>query len=356
MDLDLNQLLQDVLDSNSPDLHLQVGHNPVVRLKTGSIAAMEKYPVLTKEHVEAIINAIANEEQKKVFEEKFEADFSFYVENIGRFRVNIYNERFGPAIALRVISQEIPTLEELGLGEAIIQMLLQPNGLILVTGPTGSGKSTTLASMVDYINENRSAHIITIEDPIEYVYANKNCLVSQREVNVHTHSFADAIRGALRQDPDVVMVGEMRDLETIAAAMTLAETGHLVFSTLHTNNAIQTIDRITDVFPAYQQAQIRNQLSNNLKGVVSQVLVPHVSGEGRVAAREIMISNDAIRSLIAQGQMNQIASSIQIGVNEGMILMDQSLEDLVRQGLTTKEDALSKANDINSLMDKLEDV
>lgn len=356
MDLDLNQLLQDVLASNSPDLHMQVGHNPVVRLKNGNIASMDKHPVLTREHIDAVIDAIANEDQKKTFAEKLEADFSFYVENVGRFRVNIYNERFGPAIALRVISQEIPSLEELGLGDAIVQMLHQPNGLILVTGPTGSGKSTTLASMVDYINANLSAHIITIEDPIEYVYANKNCLVSQREVSVHTHSFADAIRGALRQDPDVVMVGEMRDLETIAAAMTLAETGHLVFSTLHTNNAIQTIDRIVDVFPSFQQTQIRNQLSNNLNGVISQVLVPHVSGEGRVAAREIMINNDAIRSLISQGQVNQIASSIQIGISEGMMLMDQSLEDLVRQGLTTKEDALSKANDIASLMEKLEDV
>ncbi len=353
--MDISALLQEVITSQSPDLHLQIGQPPIVRLKTGAIGAVNKYPPLTKEDLNGIIDVIANETQKQEFADNLEVDFSFSISNTGRFRANVYQERFGPAIALRVISDEIPTLEELGLGPSIEQLLQIPHGLVLVTGPTGSGKSTTLASMVDYINSHRNAHIITIEDPIEYVYQNKNCLITQREINVHTHSFSSAIRAALRQDPDVVLVGEMRDLETIAAAMTLAETGHLVFSTLHTPSASQTIDRVTDVFPAYQQGQIRNQLSNNLKGVISQVLIPHSSGEGRVAAREIMLANDGIKNCIAQGQINQMNSMIQIGSSEGMILMDQSLEDLVRAGMVTKEDALSKANDMEALSKRLED-
>ncbi len=354
--MDFNSLIGEVLKSGSPDLHLQVGQYPVVRLNTGDIAALNKYPILTKEDVEGVIEKITNDEQKKRFKENLEFDFSFQINELGRFRVNIYQERFGPAIAFRTISQKIPTLEELGLGPAVEQLLQIPYGLILVTGPTGSGKSTTLASMIDYINEHRKAHIISIEDPIEYVYKGKNCLITQREVNVHTHSFANSIRAALRQDPDVVMVGEMRDLETIAAAMTLAETGHLVFSTLHTSDAAQTVDRVVDVFPSGQQQQIKTQLSNTLKGVISQVLIPRSSGEGRVAAREIMICNDAIRNCIAQGQNHQIYSMIQIGSSEGMVLIDQSLENLVREGAITKEAALSKASDISSLSAKLEDL
>lgn len=354
--LDLNALLREVIASNSPDLHMQVGNYPIVRLKTGDIAAMNNYPMLTKEHVEGVIDAIASADQKKEYLEDLEADFSFFIQDVGRFRINLYHERFGPAIALRVISQEIPTLEEIGLGPEVERLCMAPNGLVLVTGPTGSGKSTTLASMIDYINTNRSAHIVTIEDPIEYVYENKNCLISQREVSVHTHSFNNAIRAALRQDPDIVMIGEMRDLETIAAAMTLAETGHLVFSTLHTSGAVQTIDRIIDVFPSNQSAQIRNQLYSTLRGVISQVLVPHINGEGRVAAREIMITNDGIRNCISKGTTDQIHSMIQIGSSEGMILLDLSLENLVREGLCSKEDAYAKANDIDTLIQKLEDV
>ena len=354
--LDFNALMGEVIKSGSPDLHLHVGQYPIVRLKTGDIAAISNYPILTKQDIDGVINKITNEDQRKIFEAEHEYDFSFSIENFGRFRVNIYQERFGSACAFRVITQEIPTLADIGLGQSIEKLLQFHNGLILVTGPTGCGKSTTLAAMIDYVNEHRQAHIITIEDPIEYVYKSKNCLITQREVNVHTKSFNSAIRSALRQDPNVVLVGEMRDLETMSAAITLAETGHLVFSTLHTQDAPQTIDRIIDVFPADQQQQIRTQLGGTLRAVISQILLPRISGEGRVAAREIMINNDAIRNCITKNQTNQIYSMIQIGANEGMILMDQSLEDLVREGIITKEDAFSKANDVDALMNKLEDV
>ena len=352
--MDLNALMQDVVASNSPDLHLQIGQPPIVRVKTGSIISLNKYPVLKPEDMNKVIQQIMNDVQRKEYEEKLEVDFSFSIKGSGRFRVNVYHDRFGPAVAFRVISDKIPTLEELGLGSAIEQLLQLPNGLVLLTGPTGCGKSTSLAAMIDYVNQHRNAHIITIEDPIEYVYENKNCLITQREVKVHTHTFANAMRAALRQDPDVVLVGEMRDLETIAAAMTMAETGHLVFSTLHTTDSVQTIDRIIDVFPSDQQGQIRNQASNMLKAVISQILIPHASGEGRIAAREIMISNDAIRNCISQGQTSQIYSMIQIGASEGMILMDDSLEELVKSGHITKEVALSKAHDLESLANKLE--
>lgn len=353
--MDLSVLMQDIIASHSPDLHIQVGQPPYVRLKTGSLVAVNQYPALTEKDVWDIINQITNEQQRKEFKERYEADFSFSLAGAGRFRVNVYNDRFGPAIAFRVISDQIPSMQELGLGPEIEQIIQQPHGLILVTGPTGSGKSTSLASMIDYINAHRSAHIITIEDPIEYVYQNKNCLITQREVSIHTQSFSNAIRAALRQDPDVVLVGEMRDLETIGAAITLAETGHLVFSTLHTQDAVQTVDRIIDVFPADQQQQIRAQLANTLKSVISQILIPHASGEGRIAAREIMITNDAIRNCISQGQAHQMYTMIQLGASEGMVLMDNSLEELVRAGMITKENALAKANDFESLAKKLEE-
>jgi len=349
----LHDLLIHVIESGSPDIHLQVGSAPVVRLNTGNIAVVEGMPLLTKEDVDEVIQTITTEDQRKRFKESFEYDFSYSIDHTGRFRINIFNEKNGPAVALRVISDQIPSLQDLGLSDAVERLLMLRHGLILVTGPTGMGKSTTLAAMVDYINEHRNSHIITIEDPIEYVYKNKNSLITQREVNVHTHSFANAIRAALRQDPDVVLVGEMRDLETISAAVTLAETGHLVFSTLHTPDAAQTIDRIIDVFPPFQQQQIRTQVGNTLKAVISQILLPRVDGKGRIAAREILITNDAIRNCITQGQVHQIYSMIQIGQSEGMVLMDQSLEELVRAGLVSKDDALSKATDIESLNQKL---
>jgi twitching motility protein PilT len=350
------KILSDVIATGSPDLHIQVGQPPIVRLKSGSMSSVAGYPKVTREDVDWMIANIMNEEQQRRFKEHWEFDFSYSIEGKGRFRVNVFQEKNGPSIAFRVIAEKIPTLQELGLGQEIERLLMLRHGLVLVTGPTGMGKSTTLAAMVDYVNHNRNAHIITIEDPIEYVYQNKNSLITQREVNVHTHSFANAIRAALRQDPDVLLVGEMRDLETIAAAVTMAETGHLVFSTLHTQDAAQTIDRIIDVFPPYQQQQIRTQVGNTLKGVISQALLPRVDGNGRVAAREILLTNDGIRNCIIQGQVHQIYSMIQIGQAEGMILMDQSLENLVREGLISKDDALSKATDIDSLALKLRDV
>ncbi|MFH0820212.1 MAG: type IV pilus twitching motility protein PilT [Candidatus Peregrinibacteria bacterium] len=350
--MDLTALMRDVILSESPDLHLQVGQPPVIRLKTGFLSTLE-YPPLTEADIRGMIAQITSEDQKKRFAENHELDFSHHVGELSRFRVNIYEERNGPAIAFRVISEKIPGFEELGLTETIGKFTTLPHGLVLVTGTTCRGKTTTLASIVNSINQTQRRHIITIEDPIEFVYPKGQSLVTQREVNVHTHTFANAIRSALRQDPDVVMVGEMRDLETIAAAITLAETGHLVFSTLHTSDAAQTVDRIIDVFPPYQQQQIRAQLAGTLKGVVSQVLIPRADGQGRVAAREVMVVNDAIRNCIAKGETHQIYSMIQLGASEGMVLLDQHLLELVRQGFITPEEGLSKADDIETFQGQL---
>jgi len=275
------------------------------------------------------------------------------MKGVSRFRVNVYYENSGPAIAFRLISEHIPSMEDLGIDEIVKSFAMLKSGLVLFTGSTGMGKTTTIASVLEFINQNRSAHVITIEDPIEYIYKSKNCLFSQRELNVHTNSFSDAIRGALRQDPDVVMVGEMRDLETISAALTLAETGHLVLSTLHTSDAAQTVDRIIDVFPHNQQQQIRAMLSANLKAVISQQLIPRADQEGRVAARELMIVNDAIRNCIYKAETNQIYSIVQISQDDGMKLMDQSLEELYRAGIITLEEAIARATDSKSLYTKL---
>ncbi len=356
MPFNLTEVMRDVLLTDSPDLHLQVGQPPMIRLKNGDIAPMDLKEILTWDDVTAVINSITTAEQREKFEKELEVDFSYHIGKMSRFRVNIFHERSGPAVAFRMISEDIPTLDELGLGDTARFLAMQPNGLVLVTGPTGMGKSTTMASIIDYINANRKAHIITIEDPIEFVYKSKQSLITQREVNNHTHSFANAIRAALREDPDVVMVGEMRDLETIAAAITLAETGHLVFSTLHTSDAAHTIDRIIDVFPPYQQQQIRAQLAGTLKGVISQILVPRADGAGRVAAREVMIANDAVRNCISKGESHQIYSVMQVGAQEGMVLMDKSLEDLVKAGLITADEALSKATDPQYLQSRLSEL
>lgn len=354
--MDIKAILTEVHNSGSPDLHLQVGHPPFLRTKTGDIVAIEKHQPLTKEDVDAVIQEITPKSHLEVFAEKMEADFTYNLEGASRFRVNIYQERFGPAIAFRLIGMTIPTLEEVGLDESIKQLLESPYGLILVTGPTGSGKSTTLASMVDYINQTRRSKIVTIEDPIEFVYQNKGCLVNQRELITHTPSYPEAIRGGLRQDLDVALVGEMRDFETTKAVLTLAETGHLVFSSMHTNNAIQTVDRIIDLFPGDQHPQVRSQLSTSLKAVISQVLVPTADGKQRVPAREIMIMNDAIRNCVATGKTNQMKSVIQVSSAEGMVLMDKTLEDLARQGIITREMALSKCTDVEGMLQKLEDL
>ncbi len=351
--IDLKALVQLVLENKSPDLHLQVGNPPMIRLKTGELVEVENQAVLTVEDVKQVIEKITTEEQRQHHSEDHELDFSYDFEGLSRFRVNIYEEQHGPAVAMRVISEDIPSLEELGLPPVVEQLCNLPRGLVLVTGPTGMGKSTTLASMIDYVNQHHKKHIITIEDPIEFVYENKESMVTQREVSQHTHSFSSAIRSALRQDPDVVMVGEMRDLETIAAALTLAETGHLVFSTLHTSDAAQTIDRIVDVFPPYQQQQIRAQLATSLKGVISQTLVPRLDGEGRVAAREIMVTNDAVRNCIAKAETPQLYSIMQIGASEGMVLLDKALEELYSQGIISAEEALAKASDFDAMQQTL---
>ncbi len=353
MALDLKGVMKQAADHHSPDIHFQVGQPPVIRLRTGALSALEKAPILTKEDIESIIDGVTTEDQKKVFAENLQLDFSYHIEGISRFRVNVFQEHRGPAIAFRLIPDQIPTLDELNMDEVVKSMAMMHSGLILVTGPTGMGKSTVIASMIDYINKNRSAHIITIEDPIEFLYNSEGCLFSQRELNVHTHSFASAIKAALRQDPDIVMVGEMRDLETISAAITLAETGHLVLSTLHTIDAAQTVDRIIDVFPSHQQAQIRAQLAATLKGVISQTLVPRADGNGRVAAREIMVVNDAIQNCIVKRETSQIYSIMQINADQGMRLMDDSLEMLVHQNVITPEDAISHASDGQSLYHKL---
>jgi twitching motility protein PilT len=350
--MDFKSVLKAAISAGCPDIHLQVASAPILRQKNGHLEPLSGAPILTQADLEALIKEITTEAQRQRFAETHELDFSLQIES-ARFRVNLYEERNGPAIALRVISEKIPTLEEIGLGDTAKMLASLPNGLVLVTGPAGMGKSTTLAALIDYINTTKADHIITIEDPIEYVFANKQSLITQREVAAHTHSFANAIRAALREDPDVVMVGEMRDLETIAAAITLAETGHLVLSTLHTADAAQTVDRMINVFPAYEQQQIRTLLGNTLKGVISQVLVPKADGQGRIAAREVMLVNDAVRNCIQKGESHQIYSMIQLNAQEGMILMDQALEDLVREGKITKEVALSKATDVQSLSNRL---
>ena len=353
MALDLKSVLKQAADHNSPDLHIQVGQPPVIRLKNGSLSALDKAPVLTKEDIDGIIAQITSESQREIFAKELQLDFSYHLEGVSRFRVNIFQEYKGPSIALRLIPDVVPNFEELGMEEVFKSLAMLHSGLILVTGPTGSGKSTLIAAMIDFINKNRNEHIITIEDPIEFVYTSKNCLFSQRELNAHTHSFAGAIRAALRQDPDIVMVGEMRDLETISAAITLAETGHLVLSTLHTIDAAQTVDRIIDVFPSNQQQQIRAQLSGTLRGVISQTLVPRADGNGRVAAREIMIANDAVKNCIMKAETKQLYSIMQIGGSEGMRLMDDTLETLVRQGVITADEAIAHASDSQSLYHKL---
>ncbi len=345
----LNDWIKKVAEAEAPDLHLQVGRPPMVRLKNGALQAILNEPGLTESVMNGLIAQLLNEKQRAVFETKKEQDFSWEPEAGLRLRVNAYWERLGPALSMRLIPAGVPDMEKLGLPASVQALTALPRGLIIVTGPAGMGKSTTLASMIEAINQNRAAHIITIEDPIEFIHESKKSLVSQREVSRHTESFAQAIRSALRQDPDVVMVGEMRDLETIAAALTLAETGHLVLSSLHTSDAAQTVDRIIDVFPAYQQQQVRAQLADSLKGVVAQTLLPGTDGTSRVAAREVLIVTDAVRNCIMQGQTHQLYSLLQLGGKEGMVSMDQSLATLCRAGQITQEQAIAKSSDPDTL-------
>lgn len=337
-------LLEEVVKRRASDLHLQVGLPPMIRVD-GSLAPIAGYSPLDEQQVEALIFSILAEDQRQILMKDKEFDFSFAFGNLGRFRVNAFHERGNLAAALRLIPNEIKSVTELGLPNVVMSFADFPRGLVLVTGPTGSGKSTTLAALIDKINTERAQHIITIEDPIEFTHKSKRSVVVQREVHYDTYSFNAALRSSLRQDPDVVLIGEMRDLETISAAITIAETGHLVFATLHTNSASQSIDRMIDIFPPHQQSQIRTQLANMLMAVVSQRLVPTIGG-GRVAATEIMVTNAAVRNVIREGKSHQLDAIIQTSSDQGMQTMDRTLAKLVQSGTITYDSGREFAVDL----------
>jgi twitching motility protein PilT len=341
--MDLAELLQHAVEHKASDLHLTMGQPPMVRI-AGRLVPGGYDTQLGPEETKALIYSILTDDQKAKFEEEHELDFSIGITGVSRFRVNVFMQRGSVAGVFRTIGETIPTFDELGLSDTIRQLALLPRGLVLVTGPTGCGKSTTLAAVINLINQEREGHILTIEDPIEFVHGHNRCTVNQRELGSDTLSFPRALKSVLREDPNVILVGEMRDLETIAAALTLAETGHLVLSTLHTQDAAQTVDRIIDVFPPYQQEQIRVMVASCLKGVVSQILLPRMDGDGRVAAREVMVVTAGIAAIIREGKTHQIYSAIQTGANQGMCTMEKSLSELFQAGLITEEDALSKAN------------
>jgi twitching motility protein PilT len=340
-------LLEEVIKKKASDLHLQVSLPPMLRIDGALTPATGAQP-LTEEAVEALIFAILDEDQKQILLKDKEFDFSFAFGDLGRFRVNAYHERGNMAAALRLIPNELLTVEQLGLPPIVNKFADYPRGLVLVTGPTGSGKSTTLAALIHKINYERATHIITIEDPIEFTHKSKKSVIVQREVHYDTYSFSAALRSSLRQDPDVVLIGEMRDLETIAAAITIAETGHLVFATLHTNSAAQSIDRMIDVFPPHQQPQIRAQLSNILMAICSQRLLPAIGG-GRIAAAEILIATPAVRNIIREGKSHQLEAVIQTGAEFGMQSMDKTLVNLIHNGTVTYDEARNVAVDIEEL-------
>jgi len=345
--MDITELLAFSVENNASDLHLSSGTPPSIRVD-GDVRKLN-IPAFDETDVNALVYDIMNDRQRKEYEENLEVDFSFEVPNLARFRVNAFNQNRGPAAVFRTIPSKILSLDDLGCPDIFRDISEFPRGLVLVTGPTGSGKSTTLAAMVDYINKNKHDHILTIEDPIEFVHDNHSCLINQREVHRDTLSFSAALRSALREDPDVILVGEMRDLETIRLAMTAAETGHLVFGTLHTTSAPKTIDRIIDVFPGEEKAMVRSMLSESLRAVISQTLVKKVGG-GRVAAHEIMMGVPAIRNLIREDKIAQMYSAIQTGMSHGMQTMDQCLQNLINRGMITKQDAMEKAKDKNQFM------
>ena len=340
MAVDIAQLLAFAVKSKASDLHLSAGVPPMIRVD-GDVKRVNM-PALAHKDVHSMIYDIMNDKQRKDYEEFLETDFSFEIPKLARFRVNAYNQMRGAGAVFRTIPSIIQTLEDLKCPAIFRDISMYPRGIVLVTGPTGSGKSTTLAAMIDYINDNKPDHILTIEDPIEFVHESKRCLINQREVHKDTLGFSEALRSALREDPDVILVGEMRDLETIRLALTAAETGHLVFGTLHTSSAAKTMDRIIDVFPAQEKEMVRAMLSESLRAVISQALLKRVGG-GRIAAHEIMIGTPAIRNLIREGKVAQMYSSIQTGVKEGMQTLDQCLQDLLAKGVITKEEARFKA-------------
>lgn len=339
----IRDLLVVARERGASDLHLTAESAPILRVD-GMLVPLDG-PPLSRNAVLQILYEIIADEQKERFSQTRELDFSLDVPGLGRFRVNVFEEMRGHAAVFRLVPDQIRSLDELGMPPLVKNLCLTDRGLILVTGPTGSGKTTTLAAMIDYINTHRQGHIITVEDPIEFVHQPKNCLIRQREVGAHTHSFANALRAALREDPDVIFVGEMRDHETISAALTAAETGHLVLSTLHTNNAAQTVNRIVDVFAPDQQEQIRVQLADVVLALMAQTLLPAAEGTGRVAAVELLVATPAIRNLIRERKTYQIGSAIQTGAKEGMQTLDQSLQQLVKAGRVTIEEARKRAAD-----------
>jgi twitching motility protein PilT len=339
--MDISELLAFVVKNRASDLHLSAGLPPMIRVH-GDVRRIN-LPALEHKDVHSMIYDIMNDAQRKTYEENLEADFSFAIPGLARFRVNAFVQQRGAAAVMRTIPTKVLTLEELNAPKVFTTIAEYPRGLVLVTGPTGSGKSTTLAAMINYINENEYGHILTMEDPIEFVHESKKCLVNQREVGPHTLSFANALRSSTREDPDTILVGEMRDLETIRLALTGAETGHLVFATLHTSSAAKTIDRIVDVFPAAEKEMVRAMLSESLRAVISQALLKTKDGSGRVAAHEIMIGTPAIRNLIRENKVAQMYSSIQTGQQYGMQTLDQNLQELVKRNVVTMAEARSYA-------------
>jgi twitching motility protein PilT len=352
--ISLSDLLRKLSEMRGSDLHITTGSQPQVRVD-GHLSPLDGYRVLTSADTKQLAYSVLTDAQKHRFEENLELDFSFGVKGLSRFRANLFNQRGAVGAVFRAIPYEIKAFEELGLPPVVKQMCDKPRGLILVTGPTGSGKSTTLASMVDKINRDRHEHILTIEDPIEFLHNHKNCVVNQREVNADTHGFAEALRTALRQDPDVVLVGEMRDLETIESALRIAETGHLTLATLHTNSAASTINRIIDVFPSDQQAQIRAQLSLVLEGIMCQALLPRAHGGGRVMALEILVPNNAIRNLIREDKVHQIYSMMQTGQDKyGMQTFNQALATLYHKRLITADTAMQRSSNVDELKELMD--
>ncbi len=343
MSLDFADLLLEVIERNASDLHLTAGAHPTVRVR-GRLQPLEDYPVMTTEQTRETIYSILTNDQRQRLETDWQIDFAYAIPGRARFRVNAYYQRGAIGAAFRLIPVSIKTVEELGLPLVLHDLAKRPRGFVLVTGPTGSGKSTSLAAVINEINETRDEHIMTIEDPIEFLHSHKRCIVNQREIGADAQSFAAGLKAALRQDPDVILVGEMRDLETIHTALTAAETGHLVFATLHTQDAPQTIDRIIDVFPPSQQQQVRVQLSVALQGIITQQLLPTADGAGRVAACEVLLATPAIRNLIREGKTHQIYSSLQTGGNIGMQTMDAALATLVRAGKITQKLAESRSS------------
>jgi twitching motility protein PilT len=334
-----------MIESGGSDLHLTSGAQPMIRLD-GGLRPLEGFPVMYADSLQRTLYAVLSQKQRETFEDQLELDFAYAVRGVSRFRVNLYKQRDSVGAAFRMIPYEIKPLEDLGVPPVVANFAGLPRGLVLVTGPTGSGKSTTLAAIIDLANRSRNDHIMTVEDPIEFLHRHKRSLINQREVGADTHSFAQALKHVLRQDPDIILVGEMRDLETISVALTAAETGHLVFATLHTQDAAQTIDRIVDVFPAYQQDQVRTQLASALQGVVCQTLCKKANGKGRAVATEVMLATPAIRNLIREGKTHQIYSSMQAGASHGMHTMDQHLAELVKASKITYEVGLEKCHHV----------